>query len=30
MLDALDQSLHWLCKLIYVVLIFINWPTGVD
>ena len=27
---ALDQALHWLCKLVYVSLIFLNWPTGLD
>ena len=27
---TLDQTLHHLCKLIYVALIFCNWPAGLD
>ena len=27
---TVDQALHWSCKLLYVALIFLNWPAGLD
>ena len=27
---TVDQALHWSCKLLYVALIFLNWPPGLD
>ncbi len=27
---ATDQSLHRVCKLLYVLLLFFNWPGGLD
>ena len=27
---ALDQTLHRVCKLVYVLLLFFNWPGGLD
>ena len=27
---SLDQSLHRLCKVLYVVLLFVNWPPFLD